>query len=153
MWGTVNRGYEWLDPCTKWRRGQVNIILFDFSEAFDAVPHQRLLSRLNIFGVSDKTLGSIQGFLGSRTQEVVVNGSHSSRQPVKLGMPQGTVLGPLLFVLYINDIEEKIESSIHLFAADSAFYRNINTSKDDKFSKKIFSIFKNGETIGKWSST
>ena len=116
--------------------GQVDIILLDFSKAFDVVPHQRLLSKLYMYGVSGKTLGWIQGFLGNRTQEVVVNGSHSSKQPVKSGVPQGTVLGPLLFLLYINDIEENIESSIRLFADDSALYRNINTPEDSKILQK-----------------
>ena len=59
----------------------MDIILLDFSKAFDVVPHQRLLSKLYMYGISGKTLGWIQGFLGNRTQKVVVNGSHSPRQP------------------------------------------------------------------------
>ena len=75
----------------------------------------------------------IEDFLGNRTQGVVVNGSKSEFGMVKLGVPQRTVLGPLLFLIYINDIESQITSCIRLFADDSALYKPIY-SESDSFS-------------------
>ena len=111
-------------------KGQIDVILLDFRKAFDVVPHHRLPMKLYICGITGKTHRWIIDFLVNRTQQVVVNGSKSERGMAKSGVPQGTVLGPLLFLIYINDTESQITSSIHLFADDSALYRPIYSESD-----------------------
>ena len=82
-------------------RDQVDVILLDFSKAFDKVPHQRLLHKLQYHGVGNKTLKWIQSFLTNRKQQVALEGTLSSSAAVLSGVPQGTVLGPLHFLTYI----------------------------------------------------
>ena len=127
---------------------QIDVIVLDFSKAFDVVPHHRLLQKLSSYGITGQTNKWIEGFLMSRTHEVVVNGSKSSKHNVTSGVPQGTVLGPLLFLLYINDIENNLQSTIRLFADDSAIYREIN-SIDDAIVLQS-DLFKLQEWADKW---
>src|SRR5664279_802390 len=101
-----------------------------FSKAFDSVPHQRLLRKIESYGIQGNTLKWISSFLSSRRQRVVINGSQSPWTSVISGVPQGTVLGPLLFLLYINDITDGIQSDIRLFADDCILYRVIKTISD-----------------------
>ena len=109
---------------------QIDAILLDFSKAFDKVPHQRLLLKLNHYGVRGNIRSWIEDFLSARTQEVVIEGSKSTPSPVSSGVPQGTVLGPLLFLAYINDMPECVRSEIKLFADDSLLYRRIQNNAD-----------------------
>ena len=109
---------------------QIDSILLDFSKAFDKVDHKKLCYKLNHYGVRGNNLLWIQNFLHQRTQSVVLNGKTSSKCDVKSGVPQGTVLGPALFLVYINDLPENISSTIRLFADDTYMYRVIE-SKDD----------------------
>ena len=104
--------------------------MLDFSKAFDRVPHERLVLKLKHYGIDGKTVAWIKGFLSMRTQTVVVNGQSSTPRPVTSGVPQGTVLGPLLFLIFINDISQDLQSEIRLFADDSILYRPINSAKD-----------------------
>ena len=106
-------------------RGQVDTFILDFEKAFDTPPHELLKSKLFSYGIGGKTLKWIDYFLCFRQQRVVVNGVKSDWGPVLSGVPQGTVLGPLLFSLYINDISSDIESEIRLFADDCVCYREI----------------------------
>ena len=109
---------------------EVDLQIFDFSEAFDKVPHQRLLSKLNYYGIQGKTLAWINFWLTERFQRVVVDGEASSFVKVTSGVPQGTVLGRLMFLLFINDIHENLDSTLRLFADDALLYRPINTMND-----------------------
>ena len=98
--------------------------------AFDTPPHELLKSKLFSYGIGGTTLNWINAFLCFRQQRVVVNGIKSDWAPVVSGVPQGTVLGPLLFSLYINDISADIESEIRLFADDCVCYREIKNEED-----------------------
>jgi hypothetical protein len=110
---------------------QVDIILLDFAKAFDKVLHQRLLHKLEYYGVNAKTKNWIQSFLQNRQQRVILEGAASEQAPVLSGVPQGTVLGPLLFLTYINDMPEMVKSSeTKLFADDSLLFRTINNQAD-----------------------
>ena len=102
----------------------------DFEKAFDTPPHEFLKSKLFSHGIGGKTLKWINAFLCYRQQRVVVNGVKSDWAPVVSGVPQGTVLGPLLFSLPINDITADIESEIRLFADDCVCYPEIKDKKD-----------------------
>ena len=109
---------------------QVDIPILDFSKAFLKVPHQRLLGKLRHYGITGQTCGSIQAFLSNRTQCVVVDGASSQWCPVESGVPQGTVLGPLLFLLFINDPPNFVSSQVRLFADDCLIYRTISSIED-----------------------
>ena len=97
---------------------QTDVVLLDFSKAFDSVPHQRLLLKLDYYGIRGNMLKSIKAFLTNRPQSVSINGVQSSTKPVLSGVPQGSNLGPVLFLLYINDISSSVKSSLRLFADD-----------------------------------
>ncbi|KAK7093437.1 hypothetical protein V1264_012780 [Littorina saxatilis] len=113
------------------KKNQVDTVLLDFSKAFDKVPHQRLQHKLHYYGVRGSTLNWIQSFLSDRTQRVAIEGVQSTPAPVTSGVPQGTVLGPLLFLLYINDMPDVVKNSkVKLFADDSLLFRNISNQQD-----------------------
>ena len=92
--------------------------------------HNKLCFKLDHYDVRGKTLSWIKNYLQDRTQTVVVNGKNSVKAPVLSGVPQGTVLGPLLFIIYINDLPSLVNSQIRLFADDTLIYRKINSIND-----------------------
>ena len=105
----------------------IDTIYFDFKKAFDTVPHQRLAAKLKKYGTSKQIYNWIVDFLKNRKQRVLVNGSPSDWSDVISGVPQGSVLGPILFILYINDLPECVNSSIKLFADDTKIYKTVET--------------------------
>ena len=111
-------------------RTPLDMIIMDFSKAFDTVPHNRLLHKLHSYGITGNTHKWITNFLTKRTQRVVVNGEHSKWVHVKSGVPQGTVMGPLLFLIYLNDLPDNISSEVRLFADDCVLYRPITNDID-----------------------
>ena len=109
---------------------QTDVILLDFAKAFDSVPHQRLLVKLRHYGINDHICQWVNTWLTRRSQQVALDGTFSDSIAVHSGVPQGTVLGPLMFLLYINDITEHVNSPLRLFADDCLLYRIITTKED-----------------------
>ena len=104
--------------------------MLDFSKAFDKVPHEHLILKLQYYGIRGNTLDWISSFLSNRTQRVVRGGFASDPVDTLSGVPQGTLLGSLLFLVYINDITDYVSSSCWLFADDCILYRQINSPTD-----------------------
>ena len=123
--GAMNRGHR-----------QTDLIIMDFAKAFDKVPHRRLLHKLDYYGIRGSTHKWIRSWLSGRSQQVVLDGQASNPVPVLCGEPQGSVLGysyvlgPILFLIFINDLPDNIKSSVRLFADDCVLYRNIHSLQD-----------------------
>ena len=126
---------------------QIDLVLLDFSKAFDKVNHLKLLFKLSQHGVKGKTLNWIRAFLLGRTQAVVLEGERSAEAPVTSGVPQGSVLGPLLFLLYINDLPQDIQSQVRLFADDTAVYLTVSSLEDANTLKTDL------DTLQEWERT
>ena len=124
----INITTDWANTLNN--KGQTCIIFCDFIKAFYKISHKFILSKLHYYGIINHTLSWIGAFIYNRTQTTVVNGVHSSYVEVTSGVPQGSVLGPMLFVLYINDINNAITSQIKLFANDCVLCRNIRNQND-----------------------
>ncbi|CAC5402178.1 unnamed protein product [Mytilus coruscus] len=116
----------------------------DFEKAFDTVPHELLKSKLH--GVRKNILNWINAFLSTRSQCVVVNGIKSKTSTVLPGVPQGTVLGPILFLVHINDIAENVTSEFRLFADDCVCNREIKNEDD------CVELQKDIDTLGNWAT-
>ena len=100
----------------------IHAAVLDFSKAFDKVPHQRLLMKLEHYGIHGNLLSWMESFLTKRVQSVICEGATSTSSPVTSGVPQGSVLGPLLFLTYINDLPNGLTSTVKLFADDTLLY-------------------------------
>ena len=124
----------------------VDAIYCDFAKAFDSVPHKRLLRKLRACGVAGRVLRWIEAFLTGRRQRVVLNGARSDWTDVVSGVPQGSVLGPLLFVVYVNDLPEVVQSSVQLFADDTKIYGSVGQATD------VLRLQSDLDALVKWSS-
>ena len=139
-----------LNVMEEWTRvidngGNVDVIYCDIMKAFDQVPKCRLLHKISSYGIKGKILKWIENFLTNRTQTVIVNGVKSSESKVTSGVPQGSVLGPLLFVIYINDMPLCVNSSMYMYADDTKVFREI--AHDDDVEKLQNDL----DRLGKWS--
>ena len=105
-------------------------IYLDYQKAFDTVPHKRLISKLYAYNIDEKIINWIKYYLSERKQYVEINGQKSEWQKVTSGIPQGSVLGPLLFLIYINDLPDGITSTIYMYADDTKLYREIKSPDD-----------------------
>ena len=125
----------------------VDIIYLDFKKAFDKVPHKRLMAKVRSYGIIGDIGDWIEDWLTGRKQRVVINGSSSTWRDVTSGVPQGSVLGPLLFIIYINDLDIGLISKISKFADDTKIGINAN---DDTAVKQLQDDL---NRIGDWSQT
>lgn len=130
-------------------RGQVDVICMDFSKAFDRVPHDKLLEKLRKLGLNRSLLSWIRSYLSNRMQYVCYNNVCSPPLAVYSGVPQGSVLGPLLFLVYINDIASNLPSSVHvkLFADDCMLFSKITTVQDQELLNESLGV------ISSWCAT
>ena len=124
----------------------VDIIYMDFAKAFDSVPHKRLVSKVQAHGIDGNVLKWITDFLTGRTQKVTVNGATSNTANVTSGIPQGSVLGPVLFVMYINDMPSEVHNPIRLFADDTKIYTVSDTAES------TLSLQEDLENLQNWSN-
>ena len=109
---------------TKFKKNISHSELFlDISKAFDKVWHNRLIYKFKQNGVAGDLLDTLTNFLKERKQRVILNGQHSTRTNVETGDPQGLTLGPLLFLIYINDLPENLVSNPNLFADDASLFQ------------------------------
>jgi hypothetical protein len=114
--------------------GQINTVYADFAKAFDKVPHCPLIHKLRSYKVNEDIIQWITSFLCYRKQRVKLNGCYSEWTDVISGIPQGTILGPILFIIYINDLPDICEhfAQIYLFADDAKIFKHIKTEYDHK---------------------
>ena len=125
---------------------QTDVLITDFSKAFDKVGHGRLLQKLDHYGIRGRNNRWIANFLSNRKQRVVLDGSQSAEVDVDSGVPQGSVLGPCLFLFYINDLPDKMSSTARLFADDAIMYLTIQTQQDASNLQEDLNV------LGKWAS-
>jgi hypothetical protein len=127
--------------------GQIDTIYTDFEKAFDKVPHRRLMNKLRTFGLNPKIVQWMKSFLMDRKQCVRVNGKYSRWMPVISGIPQGTILGPLMFLVYINDMPDIFNGDVeaYLFADDAKLFKFIKVANDQLI------LQNNIDELVKWS--
>ena len=118
----------------------------DFAKAFDKVQHRRLLHKLEYYGIRGSTHKLINSWLSGRTQQVVLDSQASDTVPVLPSVPQGSVLSPVLFLIFINDLPVNIRSSVRLFADDCVLYRNIHSLQDCLILQKDLT------SLGQWET-
>ena len=127
--------------------GTLDSIYMDFMKALDKVPHKRMLRKLRSYGLSEQIIKWVEDFLRDRSQKVSVNNSESRDRPVTSGIPQGSVLGPILFIIYINDMPECVNATTYLFANDTKIYKEISCEDD------VSGLQEDLDQLQKWSDT
>ena len=122
-----NKFAMFFEQITKWvdEGSAVDVIYLDFQKAFDQVPHQRIILKLKLHGMGNSIIKWIEQWLTDRKKRVVVDGEASNWKSVSSGVPQGSVVGPILFLVYINDLEEGVIGSILKFADDTKLFEKL----------------------------
>ena len=112
------------------RSGATRAVALDISKAFDRVWHAGLLHKLKSYGISGQVFGLISSFLSNKQLRVVLDGKSSQEYPVIAGVPQGSILGPTLFLLYINDLPDDVICNIAIYADDTTLSSKCNQASD-----------------------
>ena len=112
------------------RSGATRVVALDISKAFHRVWHARLLHKLKSYGISSQIFGLISSFLSNRQLRVVLDGKFSQEYPVNAGVPQGSILGPILFLLYINELPDDVICDIAIYADDTTLYFKCDQASD-----------------------
>ena len=141
-----NDVYNWVD------QGEpVDVIYLDFKKAFDKVPHKRLLLKLHAYGIRGDIFRWVKNWLLNRKQRVVINGAATAWLDVVSGVPQGSVLGPLLFIIYINDLDSDLINKMLKFADDAKLYGRVSTmTQVDSIREDLKKLF---DWSKKWGMT
>ena len=136
---------EWTEAIDKGHG--VDCVYMDYQKAFDTVPHKRLISKLKSYNLGEEMISWIQNYLSGRKQQVSINGANSNWHTVSSGIPQGSVIGPILFVIYINDLPDLVKSNVYLFADDTKLFNIIKDQTDrDTLQNDL-------QKLTKWSET
>ena len=116
---------------------QIDNIYLDIKKAFDTIPHDRLLLKLKRYGFDGQLLNWVKDFLSGRRQRVMLNGKCSGWKKVTSGVPQGSVLGPILFIIYVNDIPDSLQHFCKIFADDTKVYAAVDKRSDQESLQQI----------------
>ena len=130
-------------------REGIDCIYMDFQKAFDMVPHARLISKLKAYALWHRgsSLKMDNNFLSNRIQRVVVNSEMSTLSAISSGIPQGSVLGPTFFIVFINDIPDSINSTVNIFAGDTNLFRSITSEEEHEVLQRDLNL------LADWSET
>ena len=124
------------------------VVMADYSKAFDTVDHSTLLEKLKFLKFGNSFINLMNDYLTGRHQFVQIDDKQSTIQPVKFGVPQGSILGPILFNIYVHDLPEKIKSSTVQFADDTTLYRSCKVAQIESCSKQLQNDI---DKVGEWS--
>ena len=129
---------------------EVRVIALDIKKAFDRVWHRGLLAKIRSFGIQGDLYQWIKSFLDNRQQSVVLDGYTSTKKTISAGVPQGSILGPVLFLMFIDDLSAHLENSLHLFADDSTLHLTIKNNEDRSPSRD--SLQRDLDSVQAWAS-